>query len=138
MVQHKSLKCWQLQTYDIMIWRARLLPIWTKVQTKPLIVNTKCANVCMLCCVSISIPTNGIKLPQRDFAISRTRNVGILAINPLFLQKKNQQDMWATNLVDFRTEKIIPQILEIFFLGDKLENLVKISPTNLVDFFSRV
>ena len=45
--------------------------------------------------------------------------------------------MWATNLVDFGTEKIIPQILEIFFLGDKLENLVKISPTNLVDFFSR-
>ena len=43
--------------------------------------------------------------------------------------------MWATNLVDFRTEKIIPQILEIFFLGDKLENLVKISPTNLGDFF---
>ena len=44
--------------------------------------------------------------------------------------------MWATNLVDFGTEKIIPQILEIFFLGDKLENLVKISPTNLGDFFS--
>ena len=44
--------------------------------------------------------------------------------------------MWTTNLVDFRNEKIIPQILGIFFLAHIPTNLGDYSNKSLRFFFS--